>query len=787
MLARTGLGLCTLHLCASASLAQVSSTGAPPDSNAVRCSALARLNLQSLREAPSRVLTARLVEVPAPPPTGAPQSAAAILAASPIKQYCQVIGYVAPQNKFELRLPLPASWNQKFFLVPCAGFCGAVNGNACNVSLARGYASATMNGGHDGAPGFDGTWAANAPNLQEDYGWRSVHVVTIATKAITASYYGRSIQRSYISGCSKGGQSVLSEVQRFPQDYDGAIPIAPVYDFTGQITASAWFAQAVHDGSGNSLLDSAAMRLVHKSVLERCGAQAGVAEGFVTDPLSCAWRPEAIACSPGRSADCLSARQVAAISRIMQRPADSKGRAVYAGQLPGAETDWAFWFYPPDGSRSIEKTGHFLVSQQFTTYLAGATPRAAVDPLKLSMDSLPVVYSRARAIYNATSPDLRAFKARGGKIVMWHGLSDAGIPATASIEYYDQVSKTMGGRARTDDFFRLFLLPGVNHCAGGPGPDNVDAITALENWVERGIAPTELVARRFANGVEERSRPIYPYPMLARYSGAGDPMRAGSFVRSNPPTLQYRSPAGVAYYSQLDTGAIARAESALAAEPRNVARIIQLGVAQSGARQFREAIQTFTRGLAIEPDNPMLYRWRGHRYLSVRELDRATADLNRGFQLDSTNYGILYHLGILRYARGDFAGAADAFARAQRRAPEAGELAGSTDWLWMSLMRAGRAADARAMLERRPDSLPVTNAYSRRLKLYRGEIGPDSALTAADTADVQAATLSYGIGNWYLVRGDTARARQWFDRSIRSGGWPAFGFIISEIELRRVR
>jgi tetratricopeptide (TPR) repeat protein len=252
-------------------------------------------------------------------------------------------------------------------------------------------------------------------------------------------------------------------------------------------------------------------------------------------------------------------------------------------------------------------------------------------------------------------------------------------------------------------------------------------------------------------------------------------------------TVQYRSPAGVAYYSLVDTGAIARAESALAAEPRNVERIIQLGVAQSGARQFREAIQTFTRGLAIDPNNAMLYRWRGHRYLSVRELDRAMSDLTRGYQIDSTNYGILYHLGIVRYARGDFAGAADAFARAQRRAPDAGELAGSTDWLWMSLMRASRAAEARAMLDRQPDSLATTNAYARRLKLYRGELSADSVVTPSDTADVQSATLSYGLGNWYLVRGDTVRAREWFDRSIRSGGWPAFGFIISEVELRRLR
>ena len=252
-------------------------------------------------------------------------------------------------------------------------------------------------------------------------------------------------------------------------------------------------------------------------------------------------------------------------------------------------------------------------------------------------------------------------------------------------------------------------------------------------------------------------------------------------------SVQYRSAAGVTYRSQADTGPIARARQALAAEPRSVERIIQLGVAQSGARQFREAIATFTRGLAIAPNDPVLYRWRGHRYLSVRDHDRAMADLSRGSRLDSTNYGINYHLGVLRYLRGDFAGAASAFARAQPHAPDAGELAGSTDWLWMSLQRAGRGTEAQAMLARRPDSLATTAAYAQRLRLYRGEITPEQVLTPADTTDVAVATLSYGVGNWLLVRGDTTAARAWFRRSIASGGWPAFGFMASEAELRRLR
>lgn len=251
-------------------------------------------------------------------------------------------------------------------------------------------------------------------------------------------------------------------------------------------------------------------------------------------------------------------------------------------------------------------------------------------------------------------------------------------------------------------------------------------------------------------------------------------------------SVQYHSPAGVDYYSQVDTGAIARAQAALAADSQNVEKIIQLGVAQSGARQFREAIATFTRGLSIAPNNALLLRWRGHRYLSVREFDRAMTDLTRGSKLDSTIYGIWYHLGIVRFVRGDFAGAVDAFTRAQPRAPDAGELAGSTDWLWMSLMRAGRKSDAQAMLARKPDSLAVTNAYARRLQLYRGEIKPDEVFTPADTADIQVATLSYGVGNWFLLQGDTTRAKTWFERSIKSGGWPAFGFIMSEVELDRL-
>ncbi len=252
--------------------------------------------------------------------------------------------------------------------------------------------------------------------------------------------------------------------------------------------------------------------------------------------------------------------------------------------------------------------------------------------------------------------------------------------------------------------------------------------------------------------------------------------------------LEYRSPAGVEYRARPDTGPIARARDALAREPRNVDLIIALGVAQSGALQFREAVETFTHGLAIAPGNAMLYRWRGHRHLSLREFDKALADLTHGMAIDSTNYGILFHLGIIRFIRGEFSAAAELFRRAQPVAPNPGELAGSTDWRWMSLARAGRLTEAQTMLEQRPDSLPVdpNYGYARRLALYRGTIRPSELIRDGDD-ETTVATLAYGLGNWNLVRGDTAAARTMFKRSLASGGWAAFGFILSEVELDRMR
>ena len=512
--------------------------------DAQSCAALAQLNLEDAPGNPALIISARLVEVrsggleaPFFHPSGY-VSAAGAQDASKIKQYCDVTGYVAPQNKFELKLPLPGDWNQKFFFYACGGFCGFVIKNACNLGLARGYASATGNGGHDSALGFDGIWAANAPELQEDFGWRSNHVVTLIAKAITTHYYGKPIKYSYIAGNSKGGQAVLMEAQRFPEDFDALMPSAPVYDYTGRNTiAAAWFAKAVSDGHGGSVLNAQAAQAVHKSVLEHCGAQAGVEEGLVTDPPSCKWEPEMVACGSGNSGpNCLNAKQVAAVKRLMAAATNSKGEVLYAyPYIPGTETQWAGWNY--FGAPSPAYPPRFAntdLPRQFLRYFVDERMRAKGDALSFDFDRDPATLARARRIYDATSYDLRAFKARGGKMLLWHGWADGAMPATSSIGYYEGVLKLMGGRKQTGDFFRLFLVPGVHHGGGGPGFTEFDALTALENWGAKGQAPEKLIASRSSNGVVERSRPVFAYPVLARYSGKGDPKQADSFVPFDP-------------------------------------------------------------------------------------------------------------------------------------------------------------------------------------------------------------------------------------------------------------
>jgi len=247
--------------------------------------------------------------------------------------------------------------------------------------------------------------------------------------------------------------------------------------------------------------------------------------------------------------------------------------------------------------------------------------------------------------------------------------------------------------------------------------------------------------------------------------------------------VQYRTADGRTFTAMPDTGIVAAADRAYRRE-RTLENALSLGAAQSAVRQYRAAIETYTQALRHWPDAAVLYRWRGHRRLTLRDFVHAREDLQIAIDLDSTLYGAWYHLGVVEFINGDFDAAAAAFRRGVALAPDAGERAGSTDWLWQSLSRVGRHAAADSLLRARPDSIPAGNAYANRLRLYRGEIGPDALFTASDTAGVQRATLAFGVGSWYAARHEPERAREWFERAFREDdGWPAFGFIAAEAQL----
>lgn len=519
------VGTILLCLAAAASGQQGASS-----SSQLRCGGLQFINLADFPEAPTRIVSAQLVKVPA---EGLRQPARVMnqpINPFAVKEYCEVKGYVGPQNQFELRLPVPSDWTGKLFFYACPGFCGFLDPDACNAGLTLGFASVTSNGGHYSAFGFDGLWAASDPVAQEEFAYRGNHSVTVAAKEIVKAFYGSRPKRTYMAGCSKGGQAALIAIQRYPDDYDGAIPVAPVYDYVGRsVIEAAWVVQANDDGKGGNILPDAAVDLVHKSVLAACDEDDGVKDGIVGDPNSCKWDPATLLCKPGSSGDqCLSEPQVSALRKIYGPAMNSAGVKLFpSGYALGSETDeWKGWV----NNRTLGPSGltlksrNYQVSEQFLRYLTFEKSPGEMnyDPLKFNFDRDPAKLARARAIYDATSVDLSAFKAHGGKVLIWHGWADGGIPAPASIDYYLRLLKLVGSREETESFIRLFLLPGVHHCAGGDGADQLDALAILDEWVEHGKAPEMIVTTKTVDGKVIRTRPVYPYPKVAIYGGSGD-------------------------------------------------------------------------------------------------------------------------------------------------------------------------------------------------------------------------------------------------------------------------
>jgi feruloyl esterase len=453
-------------------------------------------------------------------------SASLVPAAGDLPEHCRVLGVIRPAINFEVRLPT-RDWNGKFYMAGCGGFCGRLDSdlpgftNAMNHGLRRGYAAATMDSGHWGAHRADGRWAWNDRLAETDWAWRGVAETARVAKTLVAAHYGRPQQKSYFAGCSTGGRMGLMAAQRFPADFDGIIAGAPALDYTGLVaTQGAWVTQANLRPDGSEILDRGKVALIATAVEKSCGSRDGHADGLIGDPRACDWQPASLACKGEAAATCLTADEVGVLDKWYSGPRDSSGKELYPGGIPrGSEPHWPLWLTGRPGDRNPGLVP--LFTQDFLRYMAFADdPGESYAVQDFDFDQDPPRLARMAALYNAENPDLGAFAARGGKLIVYHGWADPIVTPWRTLQYVEDVQRKMGGPSHTDSFLRLFMLPGFDHCGvqTGPGANDAgfDPLPALEAWVERGVAPDSIPSARIsADGTAGWSRSVCRYPESA--------------------------------------------------------------------------------------------------------------------------------------------------------------------------------------------------------------------------------------------------------------------------------
>ena len=511
---------------------------------AQRCSQLAAYATAWAAANPAR---ARFAQIPDAPT--ALIKAEVIPAERDQPEVCRVEGVVAPNINFELRMPT-TTWNGKFVHYGCGGACGVIYRPQLEEPLARGYAVVSSDMGHTAAPNVEAYRWANLEGMI-DFGFRATHVVTLASKEIIDEYYGRGPKLSYYMGCSTGGVQGVIEAQRYPYDFDGILVGAPAYESGPSFLQ--WSARANLDANGDPILSAAKLPMIRKAVLEACDGLDGIKDGLIQDPLKCHWDPGAIACKTGTSAaNCLTPAELTVVRKIYSGPTDSQGHSLSygpAGMSRGSEYGWTPSFITTKAlpSQWIPDKGSYLGDGVYpiAEANAGKPYNYDVDPKRGNLFWGGSVLQWMRY---AGNPDLRRFKDHGGKMILYHGWDDNEVSPGASVDYYQLTTRTMGGEDATQAFFRLFMIPGMAHCRRGPGGDAFDSLTALENWVEKDKAPDQLIVHHLIKeqnylglprpryplpaGSFDRTRPVYPFPDSAAYSGHGDPNDASSWIKA---------------------------------------------------------------------------------------------------------------------------------------------------------------------------------------------------------------------------------------------------------------
>jgi len=462
---------------------------------------------------------------PFSPPSGA--SAA-------VPAFCRVTAVAWPEVRFEVWLP--DQWNGKFLGVGNGGLAGSIPYGAMSAPLRRGYATAGTDTGHQGGSS-DASWAAGHMQRVVDFAHRGIHVTTQAAKAITAAYYGARVAHSYFQGCSQGGQQALMLAQRYPEDYDGIIAGDPANYWTHHyIGGHLWSALAL-DGDG--YIPDAKIPALAAAVNRACDALDGIRDGILNDPRRCSFDPATLACMGADTPQCLTAAQVAAVRRLYAGLRSPEGDLLYPGLVPGGEAGaggWASWI-----TGSAPGLGrHDTLGIPFLKYIVFEDPGWDFRSFRFSRadgldDDVDFTDAKLGAMFNAIDPNLRPFQANGGKLIQYHGWSDPDITPLNSINYYESVVRLIGaggnhGLRNTVEFYRLFMVPGMQHCSGGAGPGTFDMLSALENWVEKGVAPDRIIASHSTAGSVDRTRPLCPYPQEARWKGSGSTDDAANFV-----------------------------------------------------------------------------------------------------------------------------------------------------------------------------------------------------------------------------------------------------------------
>ena len=462
--------------------------------------------------------------------------AKAVDASGKLPRYCQVDGHAAsPGNQVNFRLGLPERWNGKYYFVGVGGLGGSIG--SLNKGLERGYASASTDTGHLSS---DETWWSNR-DKEIDYGHRGTHVTAVAGKALAGAFYGRAPQYAYFDGCSNGGRQALMEVQRYPQDFDGIIGGDPATGTPMQVGRALVYQKMLD--RPEHFLTAEKIELLSKATLAACDKADGLEDGLVTDPRQCSFKPETLACKAGTDGPtCLNEGQLAVVKQIYGGAAiDGKP---YAWGFPfgheGSASGWRAWISgPEDPQKQADGTLAYTGKRLPSGYgLAESNMRFLAlendDPsFNWRVFRFPQDLARMKTmseILSPLDPDLRPFKARNGKLLLYHGWSDPAISAYGTVGYFDAVSKIVGGQKEIDAFAKLYLVPGMHHCSGGPGPNEFDMLTALENWVEKGQSPGAITATHRENGAVTRTRPLCAHPQVARYKGTGSVDDAANFT-----------------------------------------------------------------------------------------------------------------------------------------------------------------------------------------------------------------------------------------------------------------